>query len=127
MGDYIPKIGEKCLMKFYVSPWKEGIINYISDNSVVFIDENKNEFAWELKNISFKPIKSDRDLAIEDICEYTGLNVDLEMIGALYDAGYRKVKPISRREFEKELCSYPTLGQVFDILVNRGVIVEQEQ
>ena len=127
MSDYTPKVGEKCLMKFYVSPWKEGTINYISGNSVVFIDKNKNEFAGELKNAEFKPLKSDRDLAIEEICEYTGLNVDLDKIGALHDAGYRKVNPISKEEFYQLYDDYNDYDDYYNGLVERGVIVEQKQ
>lgn len=102
-GEGLPPVGTVCEFMKHNSPpapkgqWTVGEIRYVSDCTVI-IGGDKCEHVHHPLNCSFRPARTDRDKAIEEMVKIAkdqgpGSNQYQDM-GAIYDAGYRKqVKP----------------------------------
>jgi hypothetical protein len=70
--------------------------------------------------IQFRPIKSARDKAINEMQEIFHCGKVFCVSG--YDAGYRKVKPLTREEFGSRMLGY---YDTYDKLVELGSIITE--
>lgn len=96
-----PLSAQKCIVEPHNSEWgfddcrqrECKIICYYNDFVWLDLMCNGIPVATRTDKVTFRPIKSDRDKAIEDMSRIfyqRDLVVD-ESFGALYDAGYRKI------------------------------------
>lgn len=98
-GEGLPPVGAEC-------EYKLTNVNYRTDFSrgkvlaygvqKVFMEHcsSKNEFIQSIVNIEFRPIRTERDKAIEEMLDLINAGTQLSLVDAieqLYDAGYRKV------------------------------------
>jgi hypothetical protein len=96
-GEGLPPVGAKCEF-FYIESlagvWQACTIDFIGNNIVVLTTEIASEISVFKETIKFRPLKSEREIAIEELEHFTdqpcitphGIAV------SIYDAGYRKIK-----------------------------------
>lgn len=98
-GDGLPPVGIECEYRFpnvnYRSTFSRGkVLAYGAQKVFMEHWSSKNEFIQPLDNIEFRPIRTERDEAIEQMrkvvtnCNKTDV---IHAIEQLYDAGYRKL------------------------------------
>ncbi len=105
-GDGLPPVGTVCEIKRASFPsWEKVKILCIGVHRVFFHDDQGTEQSRFYREMEFRPIRTQaqiesegRDAAIDEMSGWagvTGLDMDRErrILGRLYDAGYRLVKP----------------------------------
>ena len=105
MGWYgVPPIGTVCeCLKHakYKTSWIKVRVVFIGGNLIVFEHgANGNEFSEQIKEVSFRPIKTPEQIAAEErlyaIDEMVSVgnlpSTFKEVMSVLYDAGYRKTE-----------------------------------
>ena len=97
-GTGLPPVGVECEYRFpnvnYRSTFSRGkVLAYGAQKVFMEHWSSKNEFIQPLDNIEFRPIRTERDEAIEEmrkvVTNYNKTDV-IHAIEQLYDAGYRK-------------------------------------
>jgi hypothetical protein len=99
---WVPEIGEECKSALLGSHFTVGRLLYKSDQLVIWQDSATGaEFAGKLENRIFRPLRTERELFIEqatkDYLDQVGSDaVNAKwferIFGALYDAGYKKTR-----------------------------------
>lgn len=110
-GEGLPPVGTECefLIKGSPKSWQRCNILYIGKIYCVY-EINGGEYSWNFNGMSFRPTKSERDNAIEEMMELVkfgpedgrvstnpngdrSVDISIEKVAAkFYDAGYRKVE-----------------------------------
>ena len=94
-----PLSGQKCSVEPHNSAWgfddcrqrECRIICYYNDFVWIDLLCDGAPVATRIDKVTFRPIKSDRDKAVEEMIEiYSRWNSEHNGMAALYDAGYRK-------------------------------------
>jgi hypothetical protein len=86
-GEGLPPVGTTCIYNFETRPYE--IIAH-RDGFAIGWRNDAVTIASKIPQ-SFRPIKSDREKAIEEMLKLNSYDGDRVFMGALYDAGYRKV------------------------------------
>lgn len=100
-GEGLPPIGTECEWRDRVGQWRKTVVKYVSDSYIIVestdIDTLGVELAIDLSerpNQQFRPLRTERDKAIEEMLDRLNAGTQLSLADAieqLYDAGYRKV------------------------------------
>lgn len=97
-GKGLPEVGSECEYEYTTDGefWKCRIMGY-NGNKVAFTrdDHSNSIFVSTIKEANFRPIKSDRDKAVDEMAEIWKVamanNKGLaEFFSAIYDAGFKK-------------------------------------
>ena len=91
-----PPVGCECeiMHKCWIEP-NEVKIAAITKEYVIVVDCQREQH-YHLRDITFRPLRTEREKAIDDMIaaiDHIKEGNFQTLIGALYDAGYRKVKP----------------------------------
>ncbi len=104
--NYVPKVGERCLLKFKYGNIFDATITYLGEGVGCFVDNDKGkEFTFATEAIEyFKALPTEEDKMVDELVEFfEELSTSARyMVGGnrlaaeeLIKAGYRKVEPIS--------------------------------
>lgn len=73
--------------------WKVGEVRYIGSHYVVIWNSGtREEQPYELGNVMFAPLKSEKDEALEEIASLIGKGIWQVEALRIWNAGYRKIK-----------------------------------
>ena len=94
-----PLNGTECEVSSYeANTFLQCKVLFIGSEHCVLQYPNREE-AYHLKHVKFRPLKSERELAIEDIVNYIKVPASVFVGGSdrriaenIFDAGYRKIK-----------------------------------
>ena len=125
---YIPKVGDDCLVKLQgmYEPVKVDI-KFVSNEHIIFILDGVERCEYAKTGL-FHPLKTPAEIEREEFIKEVGRRFNCfgksnELIGIMYDAGYRKqqVKPLSKSYALQEI-GLNDYGYKF--MVDQGFIVQ---
>ena len=86
-GKNLPPVGCECERSWCGDKWLACKILFISDETVV-VKLATREAAYGRSEVSFRPLRTEADRAIDEMVQLSGVSTGAAKI--LYDAGYRK-------------------------------------
>ena len=94
-GEGLPSVGCECEFTYVKSihgGWLRCKVDFIGRGAVVITTENDSEVCVFKDELKFRPIKSEREIAIVDLYNIIAAHPGVgNSATALYDAGYRKL------------------------------------
>jgi len=96
-GEGLPPVGAECEF-FYIESlagvWQTCTIDFIGNNIVVLTTEIASEISVFKETIKFRPIKSEREISIEEMTRFlqSPKRADTTLAEDLYDFGFRIIK-----------------------------------
>ena len=95
-GEFPPPVGCECeVVPKSGGAWAKAVILAVTNQNVIMlVNDEPLEVVSRASNVIFRPLRTERDKAIDEMyrAAYSVGNViNAETIGAIYDAGYRKV------------------------------------
>ena len=91
-----PPVGTICEMIDDKNTWLEcEVISHKDGSCIGWIPSRKSPF-YTYDKSEFRPLRTEREKVIDEMYQAAfsiGSKINAETIGAIYDAGYRKVKP----------------------------------
>jgi hypothetical protein len=133
MSNYIPKVGEKCLLTLNNLSPKEYKVLYCGKFGVFHWLMNETEHLHYMDtDVTFKPMPTEEEKMIDELTEFfdelsksaryaIGGN-ELAAI-ELIELGYRKVEPISFDDFRDMYHTYKDFD-LYKKLINKNIIVK---
>ena len=126
MSKQWPKIGDEVVIKVASNQYI-GDLKYIS-NDYIILTQGIGEQHFHSRSVKIEPVKSpeevERDRVIDEMGEvFFGSSLPCK---ALYDAGYRKVVPLSYGSFYKIWFDSQSDKQAFSFFTKEGHIIEKK-
>lgn len=90
-GTGLPPVGCECERSWCGDKWLRCTVLFISDEMVV-VKLTTGEACYRRDEVEFRPIRSERDEAINEIASMIGRGTFYEDAERIYDAGYRKLE-----------------------------------
>lgn len=91
-GEGLPPVGTVCEIRTSTEDWWEATVRLYDEGEVIWRPKGETLYSDNVKDVEFRPIKTDRDRQIEKMVEviraYEGIT-DEGLAEALYEAGAR--------------------------------------